>query len=988
MSAMKTMIVAGVAAAWVAATAGAVEPVAGAIFQREAVRNLIHKVNDWQLAHPWARPPWDRNWERATWYTGVMAAYKATGDQHLLDQAMAWGKHHEWAVSEDPPGGNKLFGAQVWLDLYYITRDRALLQPTIAWCAADKSNSPGGKNKRWYGWEPYVDSLYSSPTLVKLYAATGDPKYVAKFHAFWDDLRQTLFDKEDGLFYRDEIALKQKTVSGRKVFWARGNGWAFGALVQVLDNLPADDPRRQEYVELFKTMAASLARRQGADGLWRTNLGDLDQFPGPESSGTAFFVYGMGWGIRQGLLEKATYLPVVQKGWRGLVGCVSPAGVVQYGQGIGDRPAAVEKASTHEYVVGAFLLAASELYRLADAADDSAGLLPPAALKAALSPQEHPLAGTIEAFRKRQPSVTPEATGLTRAAYLQVIAGEVRALRACQDAQGRIVDPVAKCEVHYTTPCYAHAVAALAASGVDRDPALLESGMKAMDAATRAMVEAKKTDTYDFFTYPLMMALPLYGPLAPPDRVAAWRERLQRFDPKKVYYVQDPKGHNWVVVNLAGDYLRAAAGLCAMDSVETRLEGQLGHFTDQGLYIEHGPALPYDHFSRHYLAGILQQGYRGKYFDRYRDLLWRGAWTSLFMMSPAGEAPTGYRSSHHIWNEAQSCVTYEIYAAQYARAGRVAEAGAFKRAAHLSLRCVQRWIRPDGSGCIVKNRYPIEARHGYENYGFHSCYNMLACSMLAQAWQFADDAVEERPAPCEVGGYVLAELAPLHKIFACAAGSYLEYDTYGDQHYNPTGLLRIHVKGGHPQLGPSDGCGEFISGKGNQLAVGPQWQESSGVWRSLAEMTPAAPKVEVLDEKPERASFRVTFKDVRAKGSPAAAGVAVTETVTVAPSGVTVQDEVSGEAVKTVRIGYPMLVCNGAEKTEVHLSGNTLKMRLEGKGVTFEVLEPSGVTLIRSGRELKHRNGMIEPVYAEVPGRTAVYRIQSCQDTDNQGGYR
>jgi hypothetical protein len=50
---------------------------------------------------------------------------------------------------------------------------------------------------------------------------------------------------------------------------------------------------------------------------------------------------------------------------------------------------------------------------------------------------------------------------------------------------------------------------------------------------------------------------------------------------------------------------------------------------------------------------------------------------------------------------------------------------------------VKHWIRPDGTGFIVKNRYPIEARHGYENYSEHTTYNLLACSMLAQAWQFA-----------------------------------------------------------------------------------------------------------------------------------------------------------------------------------------------------------------------------------------------------------
>jgi len=58
---------------------------------------------------------------------------------------------------------------------------------------------------------------------------------------------------------------------------------------------------------------------------------------------------------------------------------------------------------------------------------------------------------------------------------------------------------------------------------------------------------------------------------------------------------------------------------------------------------------------------------------------------------------------------------------------------------------------------------------------------MLACSMLAQAWQFADDTVQERPAPADLGGYVLPVLKPFHKVFVAAGGNYVEYDTCGDQ---------------------------------------------------------------------------------------------------------------------------------------------------------------------------------------------------------------
>ena len=119
---------------------------------------------------------------------------------------------------------------------------------------------------------------------------------------------------------------------------------------------------------------------------------------------------------------------------------------------------------------------------------------------------------------------------------------------------------------------------------------------------------------------------------------------------------------------------------------------QLPNFSPLGLYNEKGNPLPYDGFSRHYLSGMLQRGYDSFLHTTYRDILWRGAWTSLFMQSPFGELPTGYRSSHHIWNEAEQAVIFEIYASAYAKAGKKPEAGAFMRSEAKRTAPAMRWM--------------------------------------------------------------------------------------------------------------------------------------------------------------------------------------------------------------------------------------------------------------------------------------------------------
>jgi unsaturated rhamnogalacturonyl hydrolase len=334
---------------------------------RKEILALMRKVNAWQVANPVMLPD-DRNWQRATWYTGVMAAWKATGDRRFLDQSLAWGRRHQWQVGTEACGANRLFCVETWLDLYFLKKDRAMIEPAIRWLKTPAPNSPTGA-KRWYleADYSYVDALYGASALAGLAKATGDGDYAEIMRAFFDDITGELFDKESGLYYRDHRYIGRRTENGRKIFWSRGNGWVFAGIARMLDYLPANDPRRPEYLGIFRRMAAELVRRQGADGLWRPNLDDADHIAVPETSGTGFFCFGLAWGIRNGILDRPAYLPAVLRAWSGLCRNVSSEGKVLWGQQVDGQPNPVKQESTHEYVTGTFLLAGSEAYRLSKA---------------------------------------------------------------------------------------------------------------------------------------------------------------------------------------------------------------------------------------------------------------------------------------------------------------------------------------------------------------------------------------------------------------------------------------------------------------------------------------------------------------------------------------------------------------------------------------------------------------------------------------------
>ena len=172
-----------------------------------------------------------------------------------------------------------------------------------------------------------------------------------------------LFDKKESLYYRDESYMG-KLDNGTKIFWARGNGWVFAGLVNVMNEL---DPQSKEYkyfLNIYKKMAAKLLEIQTPEGHWAMSLLGQKFYPTPETSGTAFNVYGLAWGINQGILDKAAYTTAVKKGWNALVGHVTNEGMLGYVQPIGAAPGKAWADKTEVYGTGAFLSAGSEVYKL------------------------------------------------------------------------------------------------------------------------------------------------------------------------------------------------------------------------------------------------------------------------------------------------------------------------------------------------------------------------------------------------------------------------------------------------------------------------------------------------------------------------------------------------------------------------------------------------------------------------------------------------
>ncbi len=215
---------------------------------------------------------------------------------------------------------------------------------------------------RWW----WCDALFMGPPVwTRMSLITGDKRYIDFMNKEWWLTTGYLFDKEENLYFRDDGYFDKREANGKKIFWSRGNGWVIAGIVRVLQNMPQDYPDREKYVQLYTKMAAKLAAIQPQDGLWRPSLLDPDSYRNAETSGSGFFTFSLAWGINNGLLDRTEYLPAVQKAWAGLVKCVHPNGMLGNVQPIGADPKQVSADMTEIYGVGAFLLAGSEMYKIA-----------------------------------------------------------------------------------------------------------------------------------------------------------------------------------------------------------------------------------------------------------------------------------------------------------------------------------------------------------------------------------------------------------------------------------------------------------------------------------------------------------------------------------------------------------------------------------------------------------------------------------------------
>jgi rhamnogalacturonyl hydrolase YesR len=314
-------------------------------------------------------------WTRGVFYEGHLALWTVSPDSVRYHYAYDWADYHQWQVAykdyKTTSADNQCCG-QTYLELYCLDPSPNKLTPVQA--CLDYSIQT--HNTHYWTW---IDAIQMAmPIYARLGNITGNATYWTYMDRSYRYTRDTidgtgLFNPADGLWWRDKnFNTPYVNKNGKNVYWSRGNGWVYAALVRVLSLLPATAPHFSDYLNDYLIMSNSLIACQREDGFWNPSLVDTNEYGGKETSGTALFTYGLCWGLNQGYLPPDSFLIPARKAWAAISReAIHDNGFIGWTQGTGDdpsdgQPLSYDKVPNFEdFGAGCVLLAAAESYKLA-----------------------------------------------------------------------------------------------------------------------------------------------------------------------------------------------------------------------------------------------------------------------------------------------------------------------------------------------------------------------------------------------------------------------------------------------------------------------------------------------------------------------------------------------------------------------------------------------------------------------------------------------
>ncbi|MDY3929386.1 MAG: hypothetical protein SOZ34_08515 [Clostridia bacterium] len=427
-----------------------------------------------------------------------------------------------------------------------------------------------------------------------------------------------------------------------------------------------------------------------------------------------------------------------------------------------------------------------------------------------------------------------------------------------------------------------------------------------------------------------------------------WRRELAKLEPLSTYtaIASIPPKHinNWAAFGAASEQLRKYACIGdKSDFIENQIASQLLSFDENGMYRDPNEPILYDLVTRLQLAIALYFGFDGISKNVLENFLMKSEDITLYMQSVTGEIPFGGRSNQFLHNESCYAALCEYYASALKKCGNIKKAGMFKQAATIAVDNIYSWLK---EGCMhhVKNYYDTDSKYGCEEYAYFDKYMVTIASWSYMAYVMADDDIPETACPAKNDNYICETSHWFHKVFCKYNDYFVEFDTAADEHYDSSGIGRVHKAGA-----PSTICLSvpFTKNPNYTLDI-----SNSSPFSICGGIETDKGFVYALDNQTEYKLIekKTTEMYVQAKFEcKSDYGVLFYETCTVSDAGVEITVEGNG----ALEILFPILEFDGKQNTEISSCEKCVEVTYKGHRCRYttdnNIIEKNAVYANRNG---------------------------------------
>lgn len=212
----------------------------------------------------------------------------------------------------------------------------------------------------------WLDDLFMSvPALAQMGVRTGDSKYFDDAVKQVVQFSERMFNEEKGIYFHGWV---QGMEDKPEFYWARANGWAVMAKVELLSVLPESHPGYDVVVEQLRKHIRGLAKYQSGEGRWHQLLDKTDSYL--ETSATAIYTYSIARAINRKWVDEKSYGPMALLAWNSVSNQINEIGQVEgtcVGTGMAFDPAfyyyrPINVYAAHGY--GPAILAGAEILEM------------------------------------------------------------------------------------------------------------------------------------------------------------------------------------------------------------------------------------------------------------------------------------------------------------------------------------------------------------------------------------------------------------------------------------------------------------------------------------------------------------------------------------------------------------------------------------------------------------------------------------------------